>query len=243
MSFDVPYLSDAEIEGEVYMLLKSFEAKYGTIQTTATPLDEILENHLGLAIEVCDLGHPAILGQLDITENVIRINTILDPSTVPDKEGRYNFTGGHEAGHQVLHRHLVEEMMRNTSFLDEAEKEPEKIILCRTEDKKSPIEIQADKFSSSLLMPRNKVIAEFLEYTQGKGFISEPHLLQSLRHNRPFLSQCFHNPRYVPSDDDLLNHAFKDLAKIFRVSMQPMVIRLRILGILGKIEQEEMAFG
>jgi len=60
MSFDVPYLSDADIEAEANMLLKSFEAKYGTIQTAATPLDEIIENHLGLGFEITDLGHPVI---------------------------------------------------------------------------------------------------------------------------------------------------------------------------------------
>ena len=79
MSFEVPYLSDADIETEANMLLKSFEAKYGTIQTAATPLDEIIENHLGLGFEITDLGHPAILGQLDIKQNLIRINTLLDP--------------------------------------------------------------------------------------------------------------------------------------------------------------------
>lgn len=243
MSFDVPYLSDADIEAEANMLLKSFEAKHGTIQTAATPLDEILETHLGLAIEMADLGHPDILGQLDIQENVIRINKVLDPYAEPDKEGRYNFTGGHEGGHQVLHRPIVEELMRNASFFDEVEKEPENIILCRTKEKKTPIEIQADKFSSFLLMPKDKVIAEFMGAYGGKRFVSEPHLIQALRHNRDFLNQSFYNWRYVPSDEELLHYAFKDLAKIFRVSMQAMVIRLRTAGILGEIEQQEMIYG
>ena len=93
MTFDVPYLSDADIEAEANMLLQSFAAKYGTIQTAATPLEEIIESHLRLGFEITDLGYPAILGQLDIDENLIRINTVLDTHKDPSKKGRYNYTG------------------------------------------------------------------------------------------------------------------------------------------------------
>ena len=49
MTIKVDYMSDEEIEFEANNLLKSFQARYGTIQTPHTPLDEIIENHLGLA--------------------------------------------------------------------------------------------------------------------------------------------------------------------------------------------------
>ncbi len=241
MSFDVPYLSDAEIEGEANMLLKSFEAKYGTIQTAATPLDEIIENHLGLAFEITDLGHPAILGQLDIKQNLIRINNILDPQQNPRKEGRYNYTLAHEGGHQVLHRPYAEALMETPSLFDE-EEEKQNIILCRMEDQKAPIETQADKFASFLLLPKEKVIKEFLEYANRPTVKIQP-LLRALRQNRDFMNQAFPNWRYIPTDDEILHYAFRDMAGTFHVSMQAMVIRLKVIGLLENSGQEEMAYG
>lgn len=241
MSFDVPYMSDAYIEAEANMLLQSFEAKYGAIQTAATPLDEIIENHLGLGFEITDLGHPAILGHLDIKQNLIRINTILDPHQDPRKEGRYNYTLAHEAGHQVLHRAYAEALMDAPSLFDGDEEEND-IILCRREDQKAPIEIQADKFASFLIMPKVKVIHEFVEYTNRPALKMEP-LLRALRSNRDFMNQVFPNWRYIPTDDEVLHHAFKDLADKFHVSMQAMVIRMKVLGLLQDSTQEEMMYG
>ena len=73
MIIDVPYIPLDEIEREANHLLRSFEAKYGTIQTLATPLDEITENYLGLTCETIDLGDPEVLGCLDIKNNLIQI--------------------------------------------------------------------------------------------------------------------------------------------------------------------------
>lgn len=238
MSMEVPFLSDADIEAEADMLLHSFEQKHGAIQTVATPLDEIIENHLGLAFEVVDMGHPGILGQLDIEANLIKINRLLDPHDNPRMEGRYNYTLAHECGHQVLHRAYAEELMAPSLF-DIAEKK-EKIILCRQEEKKAPIEIQADKFASALLLPKNKVIAEFFEYNRGKSIEAAP-LIQILKYDRKFLSQCFH-PLHVPTDEEILRHAFKEMAEKFHVSMQAIVIRLRVLGLLKDTKQTEMAY-
>lgn len=241
MSFDVPYLSDADIEVEANMLLQSFEAKYGTIQTAATPLDEILENHLGLGFEIADLGHPSILGQLDIKQNLIRINTVLDPHQDSRKEGRYNYTLAHEGGHQVLHRPYAEALMEAPALFDEDEEEKE-IILCRMEDQKAPIEIQADKFASFLLLPKGKVINEFLEYANRPAVQIKP-LLNALRHNRDFMNQAFPNWRYIPTDNEVLHYAFKEMADKFNVSMQAMVIRLKVIGLLKEGAQEEMMYG
>lgn len=245
MSIDVPYLSDAEIEGEANMLLHSFEAKYGTIQTAATPLDEIIENHLGLGFEITDLGHPAILGQLDIKANLIRVNTVLDPDEDPRKEGRYNYTLAHEGGHQVMHRPYAEALMEEDTLFEEekSENEEEKnVILCRMEDQRAPIEIQADKFASFLLLPKQKVINKFLEYSGGKHSVEIKRLIPVLRHSRDFRSHCFRD-FYQPTDEQLLHYAFKELADEFNVSMQAMIIRLKGLGLLKDPAQEEMVYG
>lgn len=242
MSFDVPYLSDADIEAEANMLLQSFEAKYGTIQTAATPLDEIIENHLRLGFEVADLGHPAILGQLDIQENLIRINTVLDPHQDPRKEGRYNYTLAHEGGHQVLHRPYAEALMEPTLF-DEPEEEKESIILCRMEDQKAPIEIQADKFAACLLMPRKKIIQKFSELTNRPEGISLQKFIWAIRTNRKIMDFLYPRGSNFPSDDEILYRVFSEMAQDFHVSKQALIIRLKRVGLLKDETQEEMMFG
>lgn len=126
MTIDVDYLSPQAIEREANALLASFETKHGKILSLETPLDEIVEFHLGLTCEMADLGHEAILGQIDIEDKIIRINENLDTSAYPNKEGRFNYTLGHEAGHWVLHRSYVEKEItesvpsaqgRNCSFI------------------------------------------------------------------------------------------------------------------------------
>ena len=72
MTIEVDYLSPQAIEGEANALLASFEAKHGKILSLETPLDEIVEFHLGLTCEMADLGHEAILGQIDIEDKIIR---------------------------------------------------------------------------------------------------------------------------------------------------------------------------
>jgi Zn-dependent peptidase ImmA (M78 family) len=118
--------------------------------------------------------------------------------------------------------------------------EKEKIILCRKEEQKAPIEIQADKFASALLLPRDKVIAEFFEYGKGKPIEITP-FVKALRCDPHFLNQCFH-PSHTPSDEQILRYAFRELAEKFHVSMQAMVIRMKGIGLLNDSKQEEMAY-
>ncbi len=238
MSINVPYLSDEEIEAEADNVLKSFEKKFGKIQTIATPLDEIIETHLGLTFEIMDLGHPAILGQLNIKENLIRINSQLDPYQNARMEGRYNYTLAHEGGHSVLHRPYVEAAMEKSSLFG---REKENIILCRTEERQELIEVQADRFASFLLMPRTKVIQQFQEYT-GKPFVNMYLLAEALRYKREWMTSVFPDSTYVPAPDEILSYAFKELADRFRVSMRAMIIRLKILTLFREGHQIEMEY-
>ena len=237
MALVVPYLSKAEIESETEALLKSFEKKYGVIQTWATPVDEIIENHLGLAVEFADLGHPAILGQLDIQHNIITINSLLDPSANPRMEGRSRFTAVHEVGHQVLHRPYVEELLNSPSLFDG---EKPDIILCRKEESKSPIETQADHFAASLLMPRNKVTELFCEMRGKRGSICITDLTQFARQNRCAMNYLYPRGSTMPTDDDILRQWFREIADQFSVSKEAMVIRLKQIGLLTEHSQREM---
>lgn len=236
MIIDVPYMSVDEIDHEANHLLRSFEAKYGTIQTLATPLDEIAETYLGLTCETLDLGDPEVLGCLDIKNNLIQINNSLDPALYPDQEGRHNFTLGHEIGHHILHRTIAEILMQQP-ILSNLNQENLKIILCRTKDQRATIEWQADKFSACLLMPKKKVFLLFSRHFKNDSFLETGHLVRQLRHDRAFLKMFFPSYGYL-SDDQILQHAFKLFADEFKVSMQAMVIRLKELGLLVETESE-----
>ncbi|MBL8639917.1 MAG: ImmA/IrrE family metallo-endopeptidase [Alphaproteobacteria bacterium] len=238
MTIDVDYLSPQAIESEANALLASFEAKHGKILSLETPLDEIVEFHLGLTCEMADLGHEAILGQIDIEDKIIRINENLDTSAYPNKEGRFNYTLGHEAGHWVLHRSYVEKEITESLF----EEKKEKIILCRQQEQKARVEVQADMFASFLLMPARKVFDQFVEETGRPNGLDINAFVWGMRQERNFMDREFPSPFYIPSDEDILLHAFADLAKRFKVSRQAMVYRLKTLGLLSDAKQGMLAF-
>lgn len=228
MTKDVPYLPDTDIEVEAYALLESFETKYGKIQSLHTPLDEIVENHLGL---VCAIGHfsySSILGQLDVTNNIITINAELDPYYDPRKEGRYNFTLAHECGHSVLHRPYAEEILKQDTLFSAEEGT---IIRCFEGDQTKRLERQADKFGSYLIMPRDKVIREFTALTK-HNCVETGMLAGGIRRDRGLMDMCFPKGSYLPTDEEILCHFFAVFAEDFKVSAQAMVIRLKELGLL-----------
>lgn len=238
MTIEVDYLSPKAIEAEVNALLSSFEAKHGKITTIETPIDEIVEFHLGLTFEMADLGHESILGQIDIEDKIIRINENLDTSVYPNREGRFNYTLGHESGHWVLHRSYVEKEATENLF----DKQKEKIILCRQQEQKARVEVQADMFSSFLLLPARKVFEQFVEETNRPNGVDIESFVWAMRQERDFMNQEFPSGFYIPSDDDILHHAFSDLAKRFKVSRQAMVIRLKTLGLLSNTGQGQLDF-
>ena len=86
-----------------------------TVTTLPIPIDDIVEKHLKLSLELADTHkvvgvprhpeqEPDILGVIYPDEARIVIDYSLDPDENPIKEGRYRFTLGHEVGHWRLHR-------------------------------------------------------------------------------------------------------------------------------------------
>lgn len=238
MTIDVDYLSPQAIEREANALLASFEAKHGKITTIETPIDEIVEFHLGLTFEMADLGYESILGQIDIEDKIIRINENLDTSIYPNREGRFNYTLAHEAGHWVLHRSYVEKEITESLF----EEKKEKIILCRQQEQKARVEVQADMFASFLLMPARKVFDQFVEETNRPNGLDIKLFVDGVRKERHLIRHSFSDWRFIPSEDDILHHAFADLAKRFKVSRQAMVYRLKTLGLLSDAKQGMLDF-
>ena len=163
----VPYLSVGQIEAATNDLLDDYARGHGVIKPPI-PVDAILESHLGLTLDFDDLPKrfgvlPGAIGALDVDQSAAFVSEHLDPyanwpftaiswETPPNlltATARCRFTIGHEVGHWVLHRDYVRG--------DAAERGVLARIICRTEQRREPVEWQADRFSACLLMPSRMV--------------------------------------------------------------------------------------
>src|SRR5690606_10427388 len=66
--------------------------------------------------------------------------------------GRYRFTLAHEVGHCRLHRQFFKRVANQLQLLPSSAERPD--YICRSSDSQ-PIEYQANRFASCILMPRN----------------------------------------------------------------------------------------
>lgn len=163
--FRVPFISDSDIELEVYRLLGQYLQKNGETLTAPVDIEDILENHLGLTLDICDLtkktGQSNILGATWIDEKLVRVEESLEAN-----EGRFCFTLAHEIGHWRLHMPLiVVEKEMPTLFDFKGFGSPPNIV-CREPNpgqNKPRMEIQADRFAAFLLMPAELVKNAFAE--------------------------------------------------------------------------------
>jgi hypothetical protein len=98
------------------------------------------------------LGIDDVLGATYLESRRVVINSNL----VEDgNEGRLIFTCAHEAGHWVLHRHLVSKDARLG--------ETREAVVCRASDAREPLEWQADYFAACLLMPEEETTKAFMK--------------------------------------------------------------------------------
>lgn len=159
----VDYLKKEQIESATLELLHAYGKRFKPV-TAPVPVDEILECHLGLSLELGDLktvlGVSDALGATWIKAKRVMIDAQLDPTENPDKEGRYRFTVAHEIGHWQLHRIYFEMEGLQSSFLSKGKPTPS--IVCRSSNAE-PMEVQANLFASFLLMPTHLVEAVWLE--------------------------------------------------------------------------------
>lgn len=175
----VPYLTDAEIESAATELLAIFATKLGWQLKPPVPVDDIVEKFLGVTLEIMDLrvklGMANVIGAAYFDENVIRLSEGL-----LEQEGRLSFTMGHEIGHWQLHRPLYEMEKVTVGWIGPKIAMPD--FVCRS-SRKSPAEIQADKFAARLLMPERFVRNAF-HAIHGEG----PFLLAGLCDRRSEVS-------------------------------------------------------
>ena len=141
------FLPEYEIEAAAQDVLASYQKKHGLI-TERVPIDDIVEQHLGIHLESFDDTHlpdgfrNLVLGYIDLRNQSIGIHDSLFPE-ISGNEGRYNFTLAHEVGHYVMHQdEILAEEGQHGCF--EQENTPRDL---------SPMEWQADCFAGHLLMP------------------------------------------------------------------------------------------
>ena len=218
----VPFLIDRVIEEHAQLLLDEWSAVHGEI-APPIPLDDLVELHLGLTYEVDDLcgrfGSADVLGAIWFNENIIRVDSSLDPSEHPQMLGRFNFTLAHEVGHWRLHRkHLLDDPSEATLF----EPNGEPAFVCRSSDKRRE-EWQADQFAGCLLAPRAMVRKAWATW-QGSD---DPVAITQLD-VIDFLDNRQANERAA------MEKFCKPLAARFDMSAQAMRIRLETFELLVK---------
>lgn len=213
-----PYLYNSEMDKSANQLLFEYEQKFGEIFKPPIPIEKIAEMHLNLGINLVEEVDD-ILGYLNPDKRTIFINEKLYPDNPDINAGRYNFTVAHELGHWVMHVPVINAYKQNGSLLDE-----ESVILCRKTLGREMIEIQADYFAASLLIPAHLLKG----YWKLKTDNARP--LFANRVADGILTKQRNNK--MTSREDALCVFAKDLADIFNVSAKAMAIRLKQVGLL-----------
>jgi len=155
----VPYLKAADIENSALELLALYGEWRGCPVEPPIDVDEIAEGYLELSLEIEDLrtrlGIADVLGATWFDDRLIRIDRHLE-----GKEGRFAFTLAHEIGHWRLHRPLLQMQKLVLSLFPSREGvAATPAFVCRTSERRSPAEWQADRFAACLLMPSNAMRA------------------------------------------------------------------------------------
>jgi hypothetical protein len=237
------FLTDQEFEDEAALLLAEFGAKHRIITAPPIPVDDILELYLKLGLEFMDMeelfGVTDVHGALWVNEQRVGIDMRLDPEVFPNKLGRYHFTLGHEAGHWRLHRHLFQRKANQLTLLPEGRERPE--YICRS-GSTEPIEYQANRFASCLLMPREMIKRAWHEW---RGSM-EPICLDDLQAKREQILAVEVLRRGGIKlgddaiDDMLMEHAVRPLAATFEVSTEAMRIRLEGMKLLARKKEASL---
>lgn len=104
----VPWMEKEAIARQAEELITGYEGMIGATVIPPIPVEDMIERFLGLDLTYEDLDAKLemenVLGATYVDSKRISIHKRL----LEDRnEGRLVFTCGHEAGHWVLHRHLL----------------------------------------------------------------------------------------------------------------------------------------
>lgn len=213
------FLTDQAFEDETTLLLAEYGNKHGQVTAPPIPIDEIVELYLELSLEFLDMqalfGVDDVHGALWVNKRLVGIDQRLDPGSYPAMLGRYRFTLAHETGHWRLHRKLFQKTANQLTLLPDRAERPE--YICRSSDIE-PIEYQANRFASCLLMPREMVKRAWHEWRGDMDSIYLPDLRSEAGSDIP--------------DDLVLENAVRPFAATFQVSPEAMRIRCEGMGFL-----------
>jgi hypothetical protein len=233
----IPFLQDAEFEDAAALMLDEYGRQCGQVTAPPVPIDDIVEEHLKLVIEIRDLRaeYPEgdVLGAIYFNEKLIVVDQSLVPEDFPAMRGRYRFTIAHELGHWRLHRHLYLRRANERPLLLEEQPRPDHVLRSRQYD---PKEVQANRFASCLLMPREMLKREWFAW---RGSM-EPVYLDDLRaRQQQILAAEIIRRGGLNMGDDAINnamfeHTARPLAEKFEVSPEAMRIRLEGIGLFQR---------
>jgi hypothetical protein len=225
-----------EFDDEAALLLAEYGREHGDVTSPPVPVDDIMEEHLKIPIEVRDLRaeYPEgdVLGAIFFNDKLMVIDQRLIPEEFPSMRGRYRFTVAHELGHWQLHRHYYLRRASQRSLLSGATPTPDHVLRSHQSD---PREVQANRFASCLLMPREMVKRAWHEW---RGSM-EPIYLSDLRAKQQQILAAevlrrgdFKTCGGDAIDNTLFECVVRPLAEDFEVSPEAMRIRLEGMKLL-----------
>lgn len=146
------------VEQQAYDLLDSVPEFIWNGQKLPVPVDEIVDNVLGLRVRtVEDMSKAPGCGDLKPGEVSGLLLTSLgeiwvDATEAGQWDTRRRFTVGHEVGHYLIHRYGRPQIFCRTADIVEDEEPP------RTGPSPKPVpELEADAFAAALLMPAHLI--------------------------------------------------------------------------------------
>jgi hypothetical protein len=240
---DVPYLPIERIESEAAFLLQEFAERFEVTCEAPVPLDDIVELHLSLTLELKDLKaafpFADVHGAIWFDEGKIAIDASLDPHKNRAMLGRYRFTLAHEVGHWQLHRQHYLQNPAERRLFDDGTVRPD--VVCRSTQKKKPVEWQADQFAANLLMPRKLVFAAWTAFRGGDDGPVEIRETYPPSEHKPLMHGGKPATNAQQRDRAAMEDFCRPLAERFEVSAEAMRIRLETLNLFVK-ERPPMLF-
>jgi Zn-dependent peptidase ImmA (M78 family) len=247
MALRVPYIAAESIERNAEALLAQYAHAKGVELRAPIPIEDIVEKHLNLRVDFDDLHgllgvprcsgvEPDIFGAIWLETGDIIIDESLDPEERPSIEGRYRFTLGHEVGHWRLHRPLVQGHSGQRLLVGDTQRTT---VVCRSSQANEPMELQADHYSSSVLMPRKLVMQELRDNFGN----DHPRVL---RRNGGNFVLCDKEEMAIAGDivgearSVRILELARPLAKLFLVSPVAMRVRLAKLGLINRKARQQM---
>jgi IrrE N-terminal-like domain len=231
---EVPFLHEKQIEREADLLLAKYAEIIEPISEPPVPIEELVGTVLQLRHRFLDLKslfpYADVHGAIWFEDAIIGIDSNLNPDLFPRRRGRYHFTLAHEIGHWRLRRqHYVKNPAERLLFDDGS---PKPDVVCRSSERKKPVEWQADAFAAYVLMPRSLIFAAWSDF---RGGDDKPVEIRELHATPPSLPIFYRGQPAATEEarDNAVKEGFcQPLADQFEVSREAMRIRLEGLNLI-----------